>query len=141
MPFDFHIDPEVNCVFFRTTGPHSVDEVALVFDEILAHPDFRKGMNVLRDMRTQQVPPDTTFKTISDRAKQTHIYIDLDLGGCKLAIVVGDAVSYAKVHQFIVTGRLSQSPVERKPYRNLEDAKHWLGISEDYDIKYPMETT
>jgi len=93
MPFDIHIDPEVNCVFFRSTGPHIVEFVSPMFELMFAHPEYRQGMNVLRDMRTQQVPPDTTFKAISDRSKQVHVDIDRQMGKCKLGIVVGDAVS------------------------------------------------
>jgi hypothetical protein len=38
MPFDIHIDPEVNCVFFRSTGPHIVEFVSPMFELMFACP-------------------------------------------------------------------------------------------------------
>ena len=76
MPFDVHIDPEVNCVFFRSTGPHSIEDVSPAFDGVIVHPDYRRGMNLLRDMRTQQIPRGATFKSMSNLAKQVHRDID-----------------------------------------------------------------
>ena len=62
------------------------------------------------------------------------------LGKCRWATIVANAQSYAKVHQFIVTGRLGSHQVEQKPFRNIEKARKWLGIPADYKIQHHQDT-
>ncbi len=137
MPYTVHIDPDVNCVFFKFFGEFEVGLAPRSINDILDHPDYRDGMNFLRDIRDQPLPQDITFKSISERAKKVLKESDSKVGKCKLAIVVGDAHTYAKMHQFIVTGRLGTNPVERKIFREIEPALAWLGVTADYKILYP----
>lgn len=143
MPYSIYIDPAVNCVFVESSGPFTVGPWDDAIKEFLAHPDYRQGLNILRDISKQIIPADLTFQTISVEVKRRNLETDETLGDCRLAILVGDPQSYAKAHQFIVAGRLRKSPVERKAFRELKTAKEWLGIPEDYEIKNPApsETT
>ena len=43
------------------------------------------------------------------------------------AILAADVTGYAKIHQYIVSGRLYKSRVQRKAFRDIEKAKEWLG--------------
>jgi hypothetical protein len=136
MSFTLSIDPSVNCAFIRLNEEFKFGVVEVAIEEIVNHSNYRKGMNVMRDSRTQPIPQDTPYKLLSDKLKHLMAGHDQMLGECKLALVLGDAQSYAKAHQFIVTGRLETSPVERKPFRDIKKAFAWLGIPEDYEIKY-----
>ena len=136
MAYTMHIDPDINCVFFKHYGPISVDEFVKSFSDILEHPDYRAGMNILRDNSDQQFPADISFEAIAASSKRVKEQ-DSGLGDCKWASVVGDAQSYSKVHQYITSGRLSENPIERRVFREMEKAREWLGIPVDYEIKYP----
>jgi len=135
-----HIDADVNCVFFKHFGPFSVDDFVKSFADILQHPDYQIGMNILRDNRDQQFPADLSFDAIAASSKSVKEQ-DRGLGNCKWASVVGDAQSYAKVHQYITSGRLSENPIERKVFREMDAAREWLGIPTDYEIKFPAPET
>ncbi len=140
MPYTLHIDPKVNCVFYRFYGAFEMNMRHQSMDEVLAHPDFKIGMNFLRDVREQPFPADITYQSISEGAQYMLQKNDLLIGNCRWAVVVKDAENYAKMHQFIVTGRLSRAEVERKPFRDIEKAKEWLDLPADYQIKYPEES-
>ncbi|MAF49170.1 MAG: hypothetical protein QF393_13610 [Rhodospirillales bacterium] len=137
MNWTLHIDPEVNCAFFKFFGTFRFGAMVEAMTEMLNHPDYRGGMNILRDISDQPFPSDLTYKAITEENRRVTAEIDLKIGECRFAIVVGDARSYAVVHQYIVTGRLRKNPVERKPFRDMEAAKEWLGLPADYEIKYP----
>jgi len=94
-------------------------------------------MNVLRDIRKQTISEDWSYHSMSKEAQTQMERHDTILGKCKWAVLVPDANFYAKVHQFITTGRLGNHLVERKPFRELDAALEWLGVPTDYEIKYP----
>jgi len=137
MPYIVHLDPKINCAFFKFTGEFEFGLAPRSINDILDHPDYQSGMNYLRDIRDQPLPTDVNFQSISQHAKRVMMEFDNKLGNCKLAIVVGDAHSYQKMHQFIVTRRLGTNPVERKLFREIKPALEWLGVPVDYEIVYP----
>ena len=139
MPWTIHIDPDVNCAFAMYYGAFDILAIRSSSEEIYNHPDYRVGMNSLRDVRDQVIPSDVSFKSLSKEAKNIMDEFDSKLDNCKMAILAGDAQSYAKIHQYIVAGRLGKTPIERKGFRDMEKAKEWLGIPEDYEIKYPSD--
>ena len=137
MPFSTYIDPDVNCLFVRHYGPFDLGEVLESLEENSSSPLFRRDMNVLRDYRDQTFPSDLTFKLLSGTSKSIMEDFDRKFGKCKAAIVVGDTTSYAKVHQYIVSTRLMVTQIERRLFREIEEAKEWLEIPEDYVVSYP----
>ena len=137
MAWTIHIDPDVNCVFIKHYGDFELDQIMRATEEIINHPDHRVGMNSLRDFREQQFPADLSFKSLADQAKRAMDQYRDKLGKCRMAIIAGDVQSYAKVHQYIVAGKLGDYPIERKPFRDIEKALACLGLPEDYEIKYP----
>ena len=137
MPWNIHIDPDVNCVFVKYYGDFALEQIKAAADDVSNHPGYRIGMDFLRDSREQRISKDLSFKSLSNAAHRVMDKFDQERGKCKTAIVAGDAQSYAKVHQYVVAGRLDNSPVERKAFRDIEKAKEWLGLPEGYDITYP----
>ena len=139
MPWTTHIDPDVNCVFTKFYGTFEVDQITGAAEDMFNFPEYRVGMNFLRDSREQQIPIDLSYKAISNEAKQMiDKFGDRHGMRCKSALVAGDAQSYAKLHQYIVTGRLSETYVRRKAFRDIEKALRWLDIPEGYEIIYPL---
>ena len=136
MPWTIHIDRDVNCAFFKFYGAFDIRELRHSSEAMLNHPDYRVGMNTLRDAREQPIPTDVSFKSLATEARGIMSKVDPRLVNIRMAIVAADVQSYAKLHQYIVAGRLGDSPVERKAFRDIGKAKEWLGVPRGYEIKY-----
>jgi len=137
MTYLVKFEPDVNCTFVKAFGvfdPVGMHEHIL---DIISNPSFNKGMNILRDLTERRVSPEISFKSISAAASKAHATTDQTMGPCKFAFVVGDSIAYAKVHQFIVTGRLKTNPVERHVFRSVIDTRKWLDIPDSYELVYP----
>ncbi len=125
MAYLIHIDPEVNCVFSKFWGPHDFGEMDQSTSDIIAHPDYKPGMNILRDFREQILPEDLSFKSLTEESQRQQQRHDQLLGRCRWAVLCRDANMYAKVHQFIVTGRLATFPSNVNRSGNWKTP--WLG--------------
>ena len=134
MPYTIQFEPKYNCIFIKFYGRHDIADLEKTVEDILNSAEYQPGMNILRDLRDQSIPEDVTFKSISETAKHVMQNLDFKLGKCKWAAVTGDAQSFAKVHQFIVTGRLGNSPVERKVFNEFEQALAWLDLPADFKV-------
>ena len=136
MAWTINIDHEVNCAFLKFDSSFKISHISESAQDIVNHPDFKTGINILRDSRELKIPSDITFKSLSEESLRIINEINQKMGECKAAVVVGDSQSYAKFHQFIVTGRLTTNPVERKVFRDIAAAREWLDIPPDYEIKF-----
>ncbi len=137
MPWHIHIDPELNCVFVKYYGDFEIDQIRGAAEDVSNHPDYREGMNFLRDCREQKISKDISFHTLADEAHSVFDKYDPERGHCRTAIVAGDAESYSKIHQYVVSGRLSHTGVERMAFRDIAKAKEWLGLPKDYKVEFP----
>ena len=137
MPWAIHIDPAVNCAFVKFYGDFELEQMVRAAGDVFNHPDFRDGMNILRDARKQRISQDVSFKSLAKEARQLMDKFHHTHGNCKSAVVAGDVQSYAKFHQYIVAGRLADTPIERKVFRDMEKAKEWLGLPQGYEIRNP----
>ena len=137
MSFTHFIDQKVNCSFFKHYGPFDLrafDECVAV---VLSHADYRIGMSFLHDLRDQHIPQDLDFKSLSEMSKHLIKDFSFEVGPCRGAMVAGDVQSYAKIHQFVLSGRYDNNLIERKAFRDIKKAMEWLGLPEDYEIKNP----
>ncbi|MBT4938633.1 MAG: hypothetical protein HON14_05835 [Rhodospirillaceae bacterium] len=134
--FQIRIDLEVNCAFIRHIGQIGLAEVPESFDKILAHPKFRKGINILRDASEAVQPENYGYKFFQKDSPQRLAKYEQPFGNCKLAWVISNPREFAMVHQFTLARRLSEDTIERQPFKTIEAAKEWLNIPEDYEISY-----
>ena len=143
MEYTIHIDPVVNCAFIKFYGDFEFSDGNEALNDIIKHSEYLAGMNVLRDFRDQRIPSDLTFSDLAKRSRHVINEYHSKIGKYRAATVVGDAQSFAKVHQFIAAGRLGKSEVERKAFRDIGKAMEWLDLPEGYEIKYtePDEST
>ncbi len=137
MDWQIYIDPVVNCVFWRQTGPYTLEDGYNSMTKIIGHPEFQSGMNIFRDLRGYGFPSDLEIGTILKASKRIREEHDRQLGICKWAAVVSDGNSYAKMHQYITAGRLKDSQVDRNVFREIDRAKEWVGLPSSYEINYP----
>ncbi len=136
MGYKFYIDPTINCVFIQHDDDFQVNEDTEVLDEIIAQPEYREGMNILRDFRQASMPNKLTEKSfVSEGRQRIHNY-DIHFGKCRIAAVVSSPSDFQTLHRWMTSTRLT-SNVERQPYRDINAARAWLRIPEDYEIKFP----
>lgn len=140
MAYQHYIDEAAETVFIEHSGNIGAEEVFEAFQEILADPDYRPGMNFLRDTRFAQLPDNwsyTRFRTVSAPRLQE---LWAQMGVCKLAWVAGQGRNYRLANQAAMMNRLALSGmVERQPFVNLEDALVWLDLSPNHEICHEVE--
>ena len=64
--------------------------------------------------------------------------IDDQLGDCRIALVVKNGRDYRKVHQFMVSLRFEKTQVERKAFRDIDQAFSWLGFPENFESQFEV---
>ena len=138
MHWTIYIDPEVNCAFGKYFGDLDFSRLKDAATDMYNHPDYRQGMNSLRDAREVTVPTDISFGSLFHGSRGLVNEFDDKLGACKWAIVVDDPENYAKLNQYLESGRLDHTPVDRKAFQDIDKAKAWLGLAEGYEIKFPV---
>ncbi len=139
MAYLYYIDKNVNCVFVQHHGEVSYDEMSDQVIELLASPDYSKGMNLLRDLTRTALHPNYNLEYFSNAAKERILAHDEALGeGRKAAWVLGNADDFKSIHQFSAIYRLNTKMIQRQPFRDVKSAMQWLGLPEDYEIKYPL---
>ncbi len=135
MAYDYYIDKEINCVFARHVGDMVRGEIELQLDEMFANSDFEPGLNIFRDMRDANLPDYLKYKNFIKWAPNNIPRIDRNLGICKIAWVVLPGDGYIKTHQMRLAHRFDDSPVQRHEFIDLIEARNWLDIPPEYEIK------
>ncbi len=122
MPVVTRVHPEENIIVHRATGQLEIDDITQAFDNALADPDFRPGMNALWDLRDAAIhfSPDKLQELV------THVALSRDRRGTRyrLAIVAQDSVLLMLADIFkALTGPLS---FEVRIFRDDDEAWSWL---------------
>jgi hypothetical protein len=96
--------------------------------KILNSPIYRPGTALLFNLLSARLPKDWSFKFFSntDNGLQEKVFEDYEK--FKMAFVVCDGVDFAKVHQMILSYRLSAVYVERRGFRDMESAVNWIKV-------------
>jgi hypothetical protein len=132
MSYEVTLDTDVNCAFIHHKGQIGLEEIPASLDEVLAHPNFTKGMNILRDSRNARQPDEYGYDFFTSNSSQRLSKFESAFGICKLAWVISDAREFAIVHQYTLARRMSEDLIERQPFRTIQSAKEWLGIPPEY---------
>lgn len=137
MSYEHFIDNDIGCVFVRHYGEVTVDEFTRQIAHLIAEPKFVKGMYLLRDISETTLPAAYNLELINRDLKTRIEPHDVALGSNrKAAWVLGNPKDFKVIHQFCAITRLNLKIVDRQAFRSLENAKKWLGLPEDYEIKY-----
>lgn len=135
MSFRYYIDLEVGCAFVEHTGEFEVSEDHESMAAILGDIGDTASLNILHDVR-RSIIPDHYAKpqNLSDFRNNASNFTD-NLRRSRLAWVVGSARDFGIFHRWTVSTRTIDK-VEKKPFRDISEARVWLGIPEDYKIEY-----
>jgi len=138
LPYRLKIEADLNCVFIQHYGEVDSEEVLQQIKDLEHHPDFIKGMNILRDFSQTSLPSDygiKRFKAGYDRWIKDN---DSALGSQrKVAWVLKDKKDFITIHQFSAITRLNAMVAAREPFRDIFNARKFLNIPDEYVIKYP----
>lgn len=136
MSFRFYIDLEVGCAFVEHTGEFQLGEGHESMVAILDNLDNNSSLNIMRDVRRSKIPEiyasARNLKYYRNNAANFTKY----LRQSRLAWVVGSANDFGVFHRWTVSNRMTDK-IDRKPFREILEARVWLGIPEEYEIKYP----
>lgn len=136
MACNYYIDGNVNCIFLRHFDDYQAREALKSISLAILDPDYRQGMNILRDMTGSNFPESFNFVSLKETGNIIVPDVDRAMGKCKLAIVVNCAKDFATAHQMAVATRMIGTNVERKPFRDMQKARDWLEIPDQYQIRY-----
>jgi hypothetical protein len=123
MSIEFTIHPDCNLATTSIEDVPKQEDVRDFFDQLLVHPDFECGFNLLADCRARACELNPAFarafsKEVRNRAKE--------LGPCRWAFVTMKANDFANVR---LIGLLTYgSEVEFAPFLNMEEAADWVEV-------------
>jgi len=139
MAWDYIIEQDLNLVFIVEFGEFILAYVDEIYHTLFDDPKYATGMNFCYDLRTVKYTEKDkyNFEFISKMSNSINVHIDYRLGECKLALTVHNPENYKLIHQWLVSMRLAPSPVKRKLFKSFPAALEWLGVPEEYEIKYP----
>jgi hypothetical protein len=121
MPFTYVIDREAKLVSVTVSGEVTPEEALDTFNEIVSHPDFCPGMNVLSDHRQMQTIMPTRFVgTLISRIRSVRE----QLAGAKWAMVETSPAGYGMAR--MASGLAGFLDVDIQVFRTVEEARIWL---------------
>jgi len=140
MTYQFYIDQIAETVYIDHSSRFGSEETFEAFQDILADPAYRPGMNLLRDTRFVELPDNWSYSHFRQVSAPKFRDIWMQMGDCKLAWVAGQGRNYRLANQAAMINRLELTgTVERQPFVNLEDALVWLGLSPNHEIRHKVE--
>ena len=137
MTYQYYIDANVGYMFVTHFDTYLVEEELHQIEVMCSDDQFQIGFNILRDVRSTNLPESYNFQFFMTESKPKFVEIQHRIGESNFAWVLGNGRDYGLVHQWIVSHRLSNAIVTRKPFRDIGAAMQWLGLPEDYQITFP----
>ena len=119
MSYRLLIDTEQHCAFFRHWGQSDLTEVVESLNELRNHPDYRRGLHILRDLRDVDDVSLEEMTAIEDneaavQAIEQIAAFDHEHGACKLAVISGPGKK--KEIAETLCGLIPPSPVVRQVF-------------------------
>ena len=125
MQFENKIDQDLGTVFVAARGKITVDDLMRNETDILKHPDYRKGYNMLLDLAGASPHHSVDIEKV-EASKDFVRSVEEAVGKCKWAVHAPDDYTYAFASMFeILSGGLS---VETRVFRDKSEALAWLGL-------------
>ena len=138
MAYRTHIDEDLNCVFVQHFGTYEEGEEAEQLNELAETSAYKENMNLIRDITQISLPETYDLEWFRRTVKKSMALTNDALGsGRKVAWVLGNSQDFIKVHQWCGFAKQDIRVVERRPFRDVNSAKKWLRVPEEYVVPYP----
>jgi hypothetical protein len=123
MSYTLTVNSALGVIVLRAKRAMTVDEIRMVFVEMVSLRDFKEGLCLVADFRASGTS--LTGDDIRQLALHVHNY-DAAWGVTKWAFLASDNLMYGLSRMF---GALTeQHQVTTQVFRNVEEADGWLGI-------------
>jgi len=122
MEYDFFIDKSLNVLFEKFKGEITFENFVDAIQKSYDHPDWQKDQNVLCDFR------EANLSLSSDEMRRVVKSFSPDDQAGKLAMIVSHDLEYLMSRMFEITSEFTGIWKEYKIFRNISEAKQWLGI-------------
>jgi hypothetical protein len=133
VPITYRFDHKLNCFLLRCIGEVTNNEVVAVADGAFRDERIKPGHLRLHDMRAMTGPRTAGALTQFSRLVIQH---EPAKPPWRAAIVVSTEIDYGMIRIFI--GNLGAAGDAWQAFREMDDAKRWLGLPED--ISDPFAT-
>jgi hypothetical protein len=120
-PVSTEIDARAGVVVHTVSGKLTAAAVTATIRALIDNPEFQPGMGIVWDLRRG-----TAVKLTADEIKGVVYYVANRVearGRGPLAIVASQDVDYVIGHMF--AGYAERTGLERRVFRELEEAIHW----------------
>lgn len=102
--------------------------------EMLARPEYRAGMHMLKDYSDIQMPTDYSFDFARSQALAFTELDATESSGCRIALVSSQPASFGKLRQ--LTALMDASPADRRAFASLDAAAQWLELPSGYVVRF-----
>jgi hypothetical protein len=126
MPYQFQIDPEHALIRETFVGQVTADELVRLCAEEWAHPDYRKGLNVLTDLRAAHV--EVSF----EQMVQYVAFAEQGQGAGRQAIVVASQLEFGLARMFeSISEARGRLWVNLRIFHDITEAERWVMSGEE----------
>jgi hypothetical protein len=121
VPFTYTIDGTRGFVSIVASGKITKADALATFDEIIADPDFRPGMQILSDHRELDTVVSSAFVKawINRIAERGELF-----SGSRAALVESSIVRYGMARMASILAEAT--PLELRVFRDVDQARRWL---------------
>jgi hypothetical protein len=122
MKYQVYIDKALNVLFDRHEGEITYQAFRDSIRELYEHPDWQKGLDVISDLR------EASLVLSSSEMRQIITSFMVDDEANKLAVVVSRDSEFGMARMFEILSEETNIWKEYKIFRDMAEAKKWLGI-------------
>lgn len=141
MAYHSLIDTEHNVAFIEHSNDSEYGFDRLPNWELQFHPDCRRRLNVLRDVRRIPFSLAESGLLMEHSLFMSHRLrvqkFDIAHGESRFVDVAGSGAARDAIERYFMA--LLPSPVKRAVFDEMPSALAWLGLPSDYEIKFPDE--
>ncbi|MCA9441716.1 MAG: STAS/SEC14 domain-containing protein [Candidatus Omnitrophica bacterium] len=125
------IDAQRGIVYLQMDDPFDVNKGKELIDKMLDHPDFRKGMSTLWDIRG--VDAASVTREHMREMRMFNLGREEKRGYGRMAILVDSDINFGLSRMYHVVGDLPH--IEMSVFRELNEAEQWLDESPFWPVE------
>jgi len=121
MPIDYWIERDRHRVRTEVRGDFSTEDILRVISDVVAHPEFERGCNILSDHRQIGEPITTAqLEEMTGHLRQ----LSAEFAGSRLAVVTTKPASYGMIRMLSVM--VEDMPLYVRVFDSMAPAEAWL---------------
>lgn len=131
MNYRYKIYADADLIIDKFEGELNLEHLFASIKRCSLDPDFKSGMNVVADMTETQ----PSFDAADVRGMAIKMELDEIISYGRIAIVTSKALQYGLFRMMGPVSEMFDVYREFQVFSSFEDAREWLGISKDINLK------